>query len=490
MNTDPFVRKAMKLWNNETYEAARGYTKRATLDVALMNLFRYSGSDKSFGSVPSDYRNALEQAIFRARKVFIPEDKLIKVSLAHGTDSMNLDSAAGFSFPGKKKSEVVQEAYDIAAYLQHQVQRGRHVYRPPCKIALRGHLTSVEEPKSRPVWVYPFELSILEAKWAIPFYKHLETNVKEVHFGEGAMPRLAQLLMGGLSDQTESAEVTLDWSSFDSSIPSWLIKEAFDILHDCFDDSYADVDGTAVYGGAVMVEKNSQLWKFIVEYFIKTPIMLPNGDVYVKTHGIPSGSFFTQAVGTIVNAIIVYSLDIYYGWNGRRFRFLGDDSSFLIPIYRNQINPTKLADTANSVFGVTLKIEKLHIATTQLERKFLGYRCQGYRFIRSDHEWITNVLYPERDIESLEQSASRVLAYYILGGCNSEPYCSFFHDYFRRYPQIQGRKVEPTRSLKRLLRYVLRMPLDYLELPDLRLLDVFSVATSLSLGDPPFLKTS
>jgi len=214
--------------------------------------------------------------------------------------------------------------------------------------------------------------------------------------------------------------------------------------------------------------------------------MLPDGSCYKKSHGIPSGSFFTQIIGSIVNYIAVRALDFYNEWNGRRFKVLGDDSSFLIPMGRGKVIPDRVAWQAWHFFGLTLKKEKLRIADRQSQRKFLGYEIQGYRYMRATEDWLAMVLYPERDVEFLEQACSRVFAFYLLGGCNDAVYCDFFHDFLNRYPAVWGKTLPLTSGLKRLFRFVLRYQVDSLQFPDLKNLDLLKVPFSLSLGDRPF----
>jgi hypothetical protein len=406
------------------------------------------------------------------------------MSLSSATDSMYKDSSAGFSFPGLKKSECVQDAYDVAAYMQHRIQRNIHTYAPPCKLALRGHLSSIDESKSRPVWVYPFEVSILESKWAIPFYEHLEKNVPAVHFGANSMQRLADMMMGGINGHDESVEVTTDWSSFDSTIPCWLINIAFDIIWESFDNQYALHEDTAIFGGDIMEYKNKFLFNWLKEYFIKTKITLPDGQCIQKEHGIPSGSFFTQAVGSIINYLVINFLNEVYGWNAKRIKVLGDDSSFLVPIYYpGKVSGEKIRALGKQCFGLILKEEKLRIATKQSDRKFLGYSVSGNRYVRDDKDWLLMVLYPERDVHDLSISASRVIAYYLLGGINSEVYCSFFWDYFKRYPYIIGQPLKPTRGMKRLFKYVLRQSYEVLKVPDITKFDFVTIPYLLSSGD-------
>jgi len=486
MNTDPFVRKAMKLWDKHTYDNLGGYSKRGTLEHAMETFARYARPMRKRREMPSAVREAYDKAYALAKHTFVPREPLHRVSVPNACDIMNLDSAAGFSFPNRRKSECVQEAYDVASYMAHMISARKRVYVPPTKLAVRGHLHDIDEPKARPVWVYPFEVLILEAKWAIPYYGFLENEVDAVHFGEGSMIRLAKQLMSGLAGHDDAVEVTLDWSGFDASVPNFLIDDAFSILASAFDEEYTCHDGKLVFGGEKMRKKNKAVLDWLIRYFKYTKVMLPDGSVYTKSHGIPSGSFFTQAIGTIVNFLCVRTLDFFFQWGGKRFKFLGDDSSFLVPFGKPKVQPFKIAEVAKEAFGLTLKPEKLRVAARQHERKFLGYQMQGYRYVRDSKEWLLLALHAERDVEYLEQSASRVVAYYLLGGCNDDVYCSFFRDYLRRYPQIRGRPLEVTSGIKRLFKFVLRTDLSFVEVPDLDKLDLLKAPFCLSLGDRPF----
>lgn len=46
-------------------------------------------------------------------------------------------------------------------------------------------------------------------------------------------------------------------------------------------------------------------WNYIEEYFINTPLLLSNSEAWQKSAGIPSRSYFTQLVSSIVNCIII-----------------------------------------------------------------------------------------------------------------------------------------------------------------------------------------
>jgi hypothetical protein len=64
----------------------------------------------------------------------------------------------------------------------------------------------------------------------------------------------------------------------------------------------------------------------IADFFIRTNILLPNALVYTKEHGIPSGSYFTNIVGSLFNMtltqLVCQNANINLGSNSM---FMGDD---------------------------------------------------------------------------------------------------------------------------------------------------------------------
>jgi len=291
-------------------------------------------------------------------------------------------------------------------------------------------------------------------------------------------------MMAGLGTQTNTAEVTLDWSSFDATVPNYLIDHAFDIVEEMFDDEYAYHDGELVFGGQKMAYKNAKLFKWLRDYFKYTKIMLPNGQMLRKHHGIPSGSFFTQAIGSIVNYILVRFIQNLHGLNAYRTLVLGDDSSFLVPTWNDKdLDFRRMSETVGRLFHMILNPKKVILSTRQQDRKFLGYQVEGYKFVRPEEDWLKLVLYPERDVEFLERSAARVFAYYLLGGHSSDSYCQFFRRYFRYYPGLTDVELPLSKGLIRLFKFVMRIDIQSFTVPSLRDIDLTSVPYILSLGD-------
>jgi len=96
----------------------------------------------------------------------------------------------------------------------------------------------------------------------------------------------------------------MDWKSFDATIPNFVVNWVFDFLIDQVDYSKFTLGSEIVEIGPAATRRMKNVFKWIKWNFINTKIMLPDGRMVRKTHGIPSGSYFTSLVGSLSNALI------------------------------------------------------------------------------------------------------------------------------------------------------------------------------------------
>lgn len=85
---------------------------------------------------------------------------------------------------------------------------------------------------------------------------------------------------------------------------------------------------------------------------------MPDHNIYFgKKHGVPSGSFFTQIVDSIVNAIIAGTISAHFNLNLKPYDtfILGDD--LLIYVNRD-LSLATIASFASNAFGVTFNPSK------------------------------------------------------------------------------------------------------------------------------------
>lgn len=115
------------------------------------------------------------------------------------------------------------------------------------------------------------------------------------------------------------------------------------------------------------------------------PIVMLDGRQF-KKHGVPSRSWFTQIVNSIVNHIYVCFLSELHGLEARNIRVLGDDSGFKSRKTIDQISVSKLSTTLFKALNVRLTVEKSEVVADTPSLKLLGYRYGGGHRVKADSE--------------------------------------------------------------------------------------------------------
>lgn len=112
----------------------------------------------------------------------------------------------------------------------HRIKRDKTVFKTPALFAMKGKLSKFEEKKTRVIWMFPFEIIVMEKYMATTIEKMIASNPEWLfHNGERAMGRLALLLNENIEKKSQ-CQITLDWKEFDTSIEPWLIDIAFWII--------------------------------------------------------------------------------------------------------------------------------------------------------------------------------------------------------------------------------------------------------------------
>lgn len=225
-------------------------------------------------------------------------------------DGLQHGSSSGFPDYGKKgdfrelsfrefarDAVVFESTWDVGVY--------------PCSIAARAVVRERGENKPRLVWNYPLQQTVREGVFAVPLmasamkWDFMGWTFRWLENGGGYNKWLSLKQRGQLA-------AMVDFSSFDATIPARMIRDSFFLILSLFSD-------------VTTMEKN--LFRNIVEYFIHTPIVYHDG-VRQKHRGIPSGSWFTQIVGSLVNLIALHYTVARRGRPERLrwFNVLGDDS--------------------------------------------------------------------------------------------------------------------------------------------------------------------
>ena len=218
--------------------------------------------------------------------------------------------------------------------------------------------------------MYPFEMTLMEARFARPLIDTFLDYRTTMAFG------LKKVQIGALVDSicnhSGGTPVAMDYSKFDSTISSYFIKQAFKILATWFND-----EDLQEYG-----------FEKVINYFIHTPIVMPDGNLYKgKKHGVPSGSYFTQLIDSIVNTMLMgaASSALKLGVRWDKLLVLGDDVIFAM----QDPNVEEISEFLIK-FGITVNISK-----TKLEPHFLGAEWYFGKPFRKFDELLSMSTQPE-----------------------------------------------------------------------------------------------
>nr|QXV86423.1 RNA-dependent RNA polymerase [Partitiviridae sp.] len=259
------------------------------------------------------------------------------------------NTSAGFPFKsGIKKGEVKNYMIYLARKQWNRIKQGKLLQVVPCKSGARCQLRKRGSNKPRLIWAYPGYITVIENQYLTSIKDHPPPNfmgwsVNWLDQGKS----LTRLMYGDGNTWRSIAQI--DFSSFDATVRSELIYSAFSIVRSLFDLSSVE----------------SRMLDQLRYYFIHTPIVFYN-EVYVTSKGIPSGSGFTQLIGSIVNMIAC----TYSSLRSREFNlrheyscWLGDDSllNFKEALARDEFDKDYLQHFKE--LGLEVSVDKTHYTT-------------------------------------------------------------------------------------------------------------------------------
>lgn len=349
--------KLLRLFSEQGFDLDTDRDNKSVVDVDQLfsSLARYH--DES-GIQRSD---SLDQAISLAYSAFGGDGSLLPLTPEEAQSAVKLEKSSGLPELTSKRDALPK---DFRRFQYFYRGNGRKQM-PPC-IAYHRVQHGETGPKTRLVWGYPLSVTLLESVFARPLIDKFLVMRTPMAFGL----RRSDLMARTQGIENSNIRIGMDVSGFDASVKPYLIGVAFSILRTWFPEDE-------------MIDKQ---WSLVQDYFIHTPILMPDGWVYRKHQGVPSGSYFTQLVDSIVNYILVqYSVIRARGEsvNDRLILVLGDDS--LIGM-RDPIPLSDLVKYAKEL-GFTISLRKSEVSRFGEPYSFLG------------HHW--DMGFPRRDLKEL-----------------------------------------------------------------------------------------
>jgi hypothetical protein len=431
-NTDPFVRQSLKTFSPQIYDDIYGFTRRPTGTEGMYKaLLKYSGEHNSFNALSRDKQRLMRESISESKRAFKLPYKQEPLDWHDVGGYLRRDTAAGVSFMGQKKGDVMEEIYHKARWLGHRMkQDGKSSFDPsrmrfpPCVAGQRGAMSEASDPKTRLVWVYPAEMLVVEGFYAPRMYAQYMKDPHSPMLNGKSSQRLYTEWCVGLREGEKL--YGLDFSSFDTKVPAWLIYEAFEILRQNID--WAHFEGKPVPKQEAQKWRN--VWDAMVWYFVNTPILMPDGRMFRKRRGVPSGSWFTQMIDSVVNDILVRYLTKCQACEIRSLRVLGDDSAFRSGDDFDLV----VAGSDAGELGMVLNPDKSEVSVDPADFKLLGTKYRDGHAHRPEEEWFKLSLYPESTVPSVEVSLSRLIGLWLGGGMWDKTFCDFIHYFQTCYP--------------------------------------------------------
>lgn len=299
----------------------------------------------------------------------------------------NPKASAGLIAIGKSKKEAIDVCFNDAMQIKRSIVN--HV--PFDKIRIPAQMfhtariggfivdgkysASTLKHKDRLIYGLDGATVSVEGQYAKPFIQYVAKDW--FGYAGGKSP---EILRDNISyaRRCSAQWMSIDYTHFDQTVPSWLISWCFTLIKKCFDPKYHD-------------ELN-----WIEHNFINTAIAIPGKGICCKHKGIPSGSNFTQVIGSMVNAVMMltYIASTVPGSNFRAklanlktiiegpdhrdvFMFvMGDDN---LVFTTKGLDLDDMSKYVNVVFGVKINPEKCDLGSYVSDPTFLKreWRTRG-----------------------------------------------------------------------------------------------------------------
>lgn len=303
----------------------------------------------------------------------------------------------------RKKVDVLSNVFEVYAE-REATAKARGSFESPVVCGMRtqgsgayderGQRTNTWKSKKRAVFMVDVYTIIAESKFGAPLNEWLRS------YPYTAIGKDDQWITHWVNQCKEEAMnyISLDYSKYDSTIPSWLIRSAFDVIRSAFK------------------EYDSTLLSCIEEDFINKNIVTADGVIHVK-HGNPSGSRLTAIINGICNEIMTETWMSALKLRGV-CNIMGDDNLVFLRCKVDHALVTSISQYITHNFGVKVNSDKSNSGTFRDDPEYLS-RFWGFSGpYRNIGEVISLIAYPERfrpyDRKDVELTPEMILYSYVL----------------------------------------------------------------------------
>lgn len=383
-----------RLWEQYLEGWSRSYY---TTEDHMKAIFQYAYPDTPIDRIDEDrYKKAMTTVLERLSS--LPTVRAFNVLTELDQIHYEPTSSAGYDYTGAKgpigednHNRAIRRAKAVLwSAIAPDGEGIDHVIRTsvPDVGYTRTQLTELKEKtKVRGVWGRAFHYILLEGTAAYPLLNAFKEGTTFFHIGTDPTASVPAIL----SSTAEHCPwlIALDWKSFDATVSTFEINAAFDLLK------------TLVQFPNIETE---QCFEISRQLFIHKKIAAPDGKIYWSHKGIPSGSYYTSIIGSIVNRLRIEYIWLIIKGRGPLICYTqGDDSLIGDDAY---INPEDLAHIAEPI-GWLLNAAKTEISRMLEHVSFLGRTSYGGINQRDLKKCLRLLIFPEYPVTSGRISSYR-----------------------------------------------------------------------------------
>jgi hypothetical protein len=431
---DPFVYESLKHFNCDLLQECKGYTRVAGSEREVRD--RLDQYDRPEYKMPHTYRHAYTKALAVMRHQFKLEEKVIPTWIP----DVEMIKSTSSGYPHyQKKGQIEDKIRQEGRFLFHLMKRldYSNIKFPFATPAVRGASRPSEETKTRLVWMYPAAMLLSEGVFAQPLIKRYYNDwFKHDLFLTGRNGKFKhRQYCGRANEKKDDITIGHDFSSFDTFNCTEVIRDVFSILNENIAHGYYKDSKGVIEGGTSGVEARSRkAWANIVEYFIRTPIVLPNGKVIRKESGIPSGSNFTNLIDSMINYLAHLTMSFHHGIRFNLLRTNGDDSLFTVKNNLRKQEWYSLMETGfKQCFNLILNTEKSCYAEVPSQIHASGTEWNNLDPYRTTVGWLRLALNAKSYTRNSLEGFQRLFGIGVVGGFRDPTYCRFFNYYQTGY---------------------------------------------------------
>jgi len=225
-----------------------------------------------------------------------PIKRLRPLSFDSALKSLKNNTNSGL--PELKRKSIVKQSYNLNSF------KSELSMEYPCVLFTRTQ----EGGKTRDIYGYPFSDTLREMMFYRPVLEYQKNNARwrSALLGPASVDKsVVDLLSRSEPDQYL---ISLDFKTFDRTVRGNLQKRSFDFIRNLYQtDFHNEID---------VIERR----------FNNIPIVTPDG-IYCGSHGVPSGSTFTNEIDSIAQFLVIMSTGFV---DENDIQIQGDDGVCLI----------------------------------------------------------------------------------------------------------------------------------------------------------------